>query len=246
MHSVILRIVATGVIILLDRVNCFQRLFVLCKVVTLNRNQKFVSNDERLKLDKIQRGGWLSTKLNRQLFTANDNDLHSIHNENIIDTGISVSASTELPFSSEIAFDAFQDPIRQPSWSTWLKSVEYIDEVDSPDMTKWTIGILGLRFSWTAKHTKRDRENGIIEWQSTTGLLNRGRVTFQSINTNSTKMNISMSFVTPRIVTRLLGGKKKAIQRLVEERMLGQTLENFREVVLRNDIPLTQKQKIEI
>ena len=41
---------------------------------------------------------------------------------------IAVTASISLPFDAEVAFDAFSDLTRQPSWSSWLHSVSYIDE----------------------------------------------------------------------------------------------------------------------
>ena len=38
-----------------------------------------------------------------------------------------VDASIDLPFGADIAFDAFSDLPRQPSWSSWLRSVSYIN-----------------------------------------------------------------------------------------------------------------------
>lgn len=40
---------------------------------------------------------------------------------------VSASASITLPFSSHVAYDAFSDVRRQPSWSPWLRSVSYLD-----------------------------------------------------------------------------------------------------------------------
>jgi uncharacterized membrane protein len=163
--------------------------------------------------------------------------------------GITVSAAIELPFPKDVAFDAFQDPTRQPSWSSWLSSVEYVDPINLPDVTKWTIRIVGLRFSWIAKHTKRDRDSGIIEWQSASGLQNRGRVTFRPLQDDNyddlqkSHMKIDMTFVTPKIITRLLGGKRKALQRLVEDKMLYQTLEKFSDVVLNHDYKRFQQRQ---
>jgi uncharacterized membrane protein len=240
MCSLISALVAIDFVLMIDSAACLQ-----CSIRPFNRHQPILSNEQKYKKYNIRSPGWSLSQPNVQLFAANDIDAHSAHEDNNIDTGVSASATIELPFSSNIAFDAFKDPIRQPSWSSWLKSVEYIDEIANPDITKWTIGLLGLKFSWTAKHTLRDRENGIIEWQSATGLQNRGRVTFIPIHNNLTTMKISMTFVTPRVVSKLLGNKKKALQRLVEERMLGQTLEKFRDVVLTNDVPLKEKQQTE-
>lgn len=159
-------------------------------------------------------------------------------NANIGD--IYVSASIELPFSASVAFDAFKDPTRQPSWSSWLQSVEYVDRVNTPDLTKWTISVMRFKFSWNAKNTKLDRQNGIIEWESSSGVKNFGRVQFTPNNDtdSSSTMCLSMTVATPRIIQRLLGGKRKALQNLIQEKMLRQTLESFREVVLRVDVPM--------
>ena len=40
---------------------------------------------------------------------------------------IAVDATIDLPFGADIAFDAFSDLPRQPSWSSWLRSVSYIN-----------------------------------------------------------------------------------------------------------------------
>lgn len=46
---------------------------------------------------------------------------------------IVVSASIDLPFGADVAFDAFSDLPRQPSWSSWLNSVSYVDDNDYND-----------------------------------------------------------------------------------------------------------------
>lgn len=44
---------------------------------------------------------------------------------------IVVTASIVLPFKADVAFDAFSDLSRQPSWSSWLNSVSYISDNDN-------------------------------------------------------------------------------------------------------------------
>jgi hypothetical protein len=114
-----------------------------------------------------------------------------------------VSSSLEIPLETHIAFDAFSDLPRQPSWSPWLHSVEYIHKnhhnepnnnnhtaaassssssVVSPPETKWTVCFRGFRFSWDAIHTRLQRPT-LIEWESTSGLKNYGQVRFDPIVT---------------------------------------------------------------
>ena len=64
---------------------------------------------------------------------------------------IECSAAIVLPFSSEVAFDAFSDLSRQPSWCRYLDAVEYVGIVDdcSADdedcsplrSSRWTVAI---------------------------------------------------------------------------------------------------------
>ena len=41
---------------------------------------------------------------------------------------VDVSSEIFLPFSAELAYDSFSDLTRQPEWSPWLHSVEYLPE----------------------------------------------------------------------------------------------------------------------
>lgn len=121
---------------------------------------------------------------------------------------IVVSASIILPFEADVAFDAFSDLPRQPSWSSWLHSVSYIDDdaddddysmklieeeerekrialyqkkdvnVDELRQTKWIMGWKKIRFSWKSKVTSMERPRS-IEWTSISGLKNMGKVTFE-------------------------------------------------------------------
>ena len=158
-------------------------------------------------------------------------------------SAIQVSAAIELPFPKCVAYDAFSDLSRQSSYSPWLKSVEYIEgERNSVgSKTRWKLAYLGLRFSWNSISTLQDPKNGIIEWESITGLQNQGRVTFQELADDRTYMNMTMSFAVPRIASRLLGPHKLAS--IVEKRILETTVRNFRQTVVENDWKVIQEQK---
>ncbi|KAL7531859.1 hypothetical protein ACHAXR_007304 [Thalassiosira sp. AJA248-18] len=167
---------------------------------------------------------------------------------------IECSASIALPFSEDVAFDAFADLTRQPSWCKYLHSVEYIGLVDGEDgangnvplrKSKWTVGVKGLRFSWTASDTRIVRPNK-IEWESTSGLKNMGSVEFvpqqQSSSTSSTataegttQMILCFSFVAPRVVSSLFRRSGK-IRKYTEDVMLMNMLSDFRDVVMEEDL----------
>merc|ERR1712071_605990 len=148
--------------------------------------------------------------------TGDDYDIGDLEDdpieEGLSKKEFSISASIDLPFEADVAFNAFVDLTRQPSWSPWIRSVTYIDEKDSPleysscgiplRQTKWTIGVRGLKFSWKAISTIIERPSK-IEWESISGLKNRGSVSFIETE-NGTEMTLAMKFVAPRIVSGML------------------------------------------
>ena len=173
---------------------------------------------------------------------------------------IIASARVTLPFSASVAFDAFSNLPRQPSWSPWLKDVRYIDDendhndddtavetqpsVDGIPLreTQWTMGYRGFQFSWNAVSTRLERPY-VIEWQSTSGLRNYGSVRFTEEATvaangidesQQTEMVLSMKFIAPRVIAALFRRSNK-IQDVMETMLTG-TLLGFRDVVLEEDV----------
>lgn len=150
---------------------------------------------------------------------------------------IEVSTEIDLPFPKSVAFDAFADLSRQSTFSPWLKSVEYLDGANQNSVgttTRWTLSYMGLRFSWNAVSTRQDREHGVIEWESVTGMKNNGRVEFHEVGDDRTHMKMTMRFRKPVFANRMLGESGK-IASMVENRILKSTLLNFRQDVLEND-----------
>ena len=144
-------------------------------------------------------------------------------------TTVTLSSGITLPFSSDVAYEAFSEVRRQPEWSDWLHSVEELDQGES----KWTLRYMGFQFSWKAVHTTLDRPN-LIEWKSTSGLRNKGKVEFRPSECGTkTDMTMSIEFIAPRIVARFFGER---VNKIVEQRILGKTLDNFRDVVLTKDL----------
>lgn len=167
---------------------------------------------------------------------------------------IDVTASIELPFSAEVAYDCFSDLPRQPEWSPWLHSVEWVyddDEKSSsdneisldnnnnnlnnqqlPKASKWTLQIMGVKYSWISIATHQERPVKMA-WESTSGLKNFGTVNFVSTET-TTQMTMTMTFVPPRLVAFIFGKKSspRALERYMEQTMIGSSLEKFRDVIL--------------
>ena len=190
-----------------------------------------------------------SSSRNDQEPLKDNNKVHPQRHE------IKVSTSLELPFNAEIAFDAFSDLPRQAEFSPWLQKVEYlvpppslrsattatttaIDGRTIKDMnqrlnlgeTKWYMGFRGLSFTWNAISTRIERPS-LIEWESTSGMKNFGRVEFQSQGKDSTVMTLTMTFVAPRLVAALFSRSSK-LANFVQNRMLRATLMNFRDIMM--------------
>ena len=178
------------------------------------------------------------TKLIEKVGT-DDTETHDIHHT-LTDKEIVVTSTIELPFSAHTAFDAFSDLSRQPTWSHWLKSVQYIqgDTDTSLPTTQWTLSWKGFTFSWIARSTKLIRPH-IIEWESISGLKNRGMVRFVEYTKEDsckTEMRLTLIFITPRIVSKLFKNSGGRIKSIIESSMIQNTLVNFRDVVLQQDL----------
>jgi uncharacterized membrane protein len=168
---------------------------------------------------------------------------------------IQVSSRLALPFSAAVAFDAFSDLPRQSSWSPWLQSVEYVTTADrtsassstTANETKWTMrSVLGVSYSWHSRTTQLDRPH-VIAWESVRGLPNWGRVEFHNRPADDDKdgnsshaercdMQLTLTFQTPRLVARFFGKEDGRLTRLVQNRIVAQTLRNFRQVVWTHDL----------
>jgi len=158
---------------------------------------------------------------------------------------IAVSASIELPFPSSVAFDAFSDLTRQPSWSPMIRSVEYIESEltidDDTPVTEWTMGLKGFKFSWKSISTVLERPYR-IEWESISGLKNFGKIHFLDLHDDAgchtkTRMTMSMTFFAPRVVSAMFRRSNK-LANYVENKMILATLVRFRDIVLEEDLKL--------
>lgn len=154
---------------------------------------------------------------------------------------IEISSQIELPFSAEIAYDAYTNLPRQSSWSSWLESVEVLDNTDNKIQSCWTSKMMGIKYSWVAIAIKNDRPH-TIQWSSVTGLQNEGIVRFHKMKGSKssykhgpTLMTIKMSFVTPRAVSLIIR-RSKTLTNYVEKNMIEQSLNDFRDIVLENDV----------
>ena len=77
-----------------------------------------------------------------------------------------------------------------------------------------------------------------IEWESTSGMKNFGTVEFAPstvASTMETEMTLRFTFVAPRVVSSLFRRSGK-IRRYTEDVLLANMLEDFRNVVVEEDL----------
>jgi uncharacterized membrane protein len=186
-----------------------------------------------------------------------DIDLGGISKKQLIE----ITSQIELPFSPEIAYDAYSNLPRQPTWSSWLDSVVMLDKkkndsdrdtIDDDRLaSKWTMKFLGIRYSWEAVALKNERPR-VMQWQSTTGLRNFGTVEFhprssggddddlENAQATTTLMTLKMTFVAPRAVSAMFR-KSGKIASYVERNLITKSLHDFRDVVVRTDLQQQQQ-----
>jgi len=152
---------------------------------------------------------------------------------------IEISSWIELPFSAEVAYEAYTDLSRQPAWSSWLESVVVLNDGSSNNSgkveSKWTSKMMGIRYSWTAEAVRNERPH-TIQWKSVTGLRNEGIVRFyprrgKGYDKGPTLMTLNMAFVTPRAVASIVKRSKK-LSKFVEEKMIAESLQQFRDTLM--------------
>jgi uncharacterized membrane protein len=147
---------------------------------------------------------------------------------------VSIESEVYLPFSAEIAYDAFSDLRRQPTWSPWLHKVEYLDNATS----NWILRFMGFRYSWISISTVNERPH-TIQWESVSGIKNFGIVQFEKLEgSNKTRMTMKMTLIAPRPVA-LLFRRSNQLSSFIEKRMINSSLTSFRDVVLETDVKQT-------
>ena len=164
-----------------------------------------------------------------------DNDL--VTDERQCKRTIMVESALIVPVSQTTAFDAFSDLSRQVEYSPWLRSVQYLDppkdgvDTRGKDLgeTKWTMAYMGVRFSWNSVVSRLERPH-TLEWESTSGMKNFGKVHFDAIDDSNTKVTFQMSFVAPRLVA-VFFKRSSIMAHFVQDKVIRTTLINFRDTV---------------
>ena len=94
----------------------------------------------------------------------------------------------------------------------------------------------GIPLKWRAKSEIINDPFPGIQWQSVSGLSNRGVVEFVADESardpaNNCNMNVRMTIVTPRILRPLFEGTSLFVEEFMRDKLLKWSLEMFRDSV---------------
>ena len=117
-------------------------------------------------------------------------------------------------------------------WMSWIESVKTVDQETStlPDLTEWTLAANGFKFKWKAQITERV-DKSKLKWKSIGGLPTEGSVVFQSTSTESTSVNLSITYELPKMIARFM--EENILGKMVTNELQA-NIDRFKELVEKN------------
>ena len=106
----------------------------------------------------------------------------------------SVQVDVEVPI--EVVWQLWSDLEQMPQWMKWIDSVKILEE--NPELSVWKLASGGFEFSWRSRITSLVHHQ-IIQWESVSGLPNRGAIRFYDRGDHSI-VRLSVSYGVPMIL----------------------------------------------
>ncbi|MEM7771404.1 MAG: SRPBCC family protein [Cyanobacteria bacterium P01_E01_bin.6] len=110
----------------------------------------------------------------------------------------SVQVEVETPISH--VWELWSDLEQMPRWMKWIDSVSILE--DDPDLSKWKLDTGGFEFSWLSRISKIVPHQ-IIQWESVSGLPNRGAIRFYDRGEHSI-VKLTVAYAIPGFLGRLM------------------------------------------
>lgn len=132
----------------------------------------------------------------------------------------SVEIEVEAPI--DLVWNLWSDLEQMPRWMKWIDSVEVLP--DDPNLARWKLNTGGLEFTWMSRNIKVIPHQ-IIQWESVSGLPNRGAVRFYDRKETSI-VRLSVAYAIPGILGKVMDSL--FLGRAVESTIQAD-LERFRE-----------------
>ena len=139
------------------------------------------------------------------------------------------SVQVEVEASIDKVWSLWSDLEQMPNWMNWITSVKVSE--DQPELSRWTLSTGGLQFSWQSRLTKHI-PNQIIQWESVSGLANRGAIRFYDRGTDRSIVKMTIAYAVPELLAKLMNNSM--VDRFVQSNIQAD-LDRFREYALKAD-----------
>ncbi|AFY70498.1 cyclase/dehydrase [Thalassoporum mexicanum PCC 7367] len=106
----------------------------------------------------------------------------------------------EVNYPIEKVWALWSDLEKMPKWMKWIEGVRI--NAENPELSEWVLGSSGFNFTWKANITKQV-PNQIIQWESVSGLPNRGAVRFYDRKVG-TVVKLTVAYAIPGIVGQVM------------------------------------------
>jgi uncharacterized membrane protein len=106
----------------------------------------------------------------------------------------------EVPADPGRCYELYSQLEEHPRWSPWLRSVVFLDHTER--VSEWTLESRGVRVAWKARNTIEEHGK-CIQWESITGLPNKGLVTFEEKAPGLTTMELTLSYAVPKPIAKV-------------------------------------------
>ncbi len=136
------------------------------------------------------------------------------------------SVQVDVEASIDFVWGLWSDLEQMPHWMKWIDSVRILD--DDPELSRWKLATGGLEFTWLSKILKVV-PNQIIQWESVSGLPNRGAIRFYGQGDRSV-VKLTVAYAIPGLLGRLMDNL--FLGRVVESTIQAD-LDRFRDYALR-------------
>lgn len=135
----------------------------------------------------------------------------------------SVQVEVETPI--QVAWGLWSDLEQMPRWMKWIDSVKVLEA--DPELSRWQLASGGFEFSWLSRITKLVPEQ-IMQWESVTGLPNRGAIRFYDRGDRSI-VKLTVAYAIPGVLGKLMDNP--FLGRIVES-TLQADMDRFKEYAL--------------
>ncbi|MEO0406331.1 MAG: SRPBCC family protein [Cyanobacteria bacterium P01_A01_bin.135] len=112
------------------------------------------------------------------------------------------SVQVDIPVPVEAAWALWSDLEQMPRWMKWIDSVSLVE--DDPSLSRWKLASGGFEFSWLSRIVTM-RENQIIQWESVSGLPNRGAIRFYD-RQDHTVVKLTVAYAIPGVLGKVMDG----------------------------------------